>query len=50
MTADGALVPNFLFYLATPPLFFADIATGQLTGFGHYGYYMALDFLHSLAG
>ncbi|PIE62345.1 MAG: type II 3-dehydroquinate dehydratase [Desulfobacter postgatei] len=28
----------------------ADIATGQLTGFGHYGYYMALDFLHALAG
>jgi len=28
----------------------AGIATGQLTGFGHYGYHMALDFLHSLAG
>ena len=28
----------------------ADIATGQLTGFGHYGYRMALDFLFSLAG
>jgi len=27
----------------------AGIATGQITGFGHYGYYMALDFLHSLA-
>jgi len=27
----------------------ADIATGQLTGFGHYGYRMALDFLHSLS-
>jgi 3-dehydroquinate dehydratase-2 len=27
----------------------AGIATGQLTGFGHHGYYMALDFLHSLA-
>lgn len=28
----------------------AGIATGQLTGFGHYGYHMALDFLHSLVG
>lgn len=28
----------------------ADIATGRLTGFGHHGYYMALDFLHSLVG
>jgi len=28
----------------------ADIATGQLTGFGHYGYHMALDFIHTLSG
>ena len=28
LTGPGGLVPNFLFYLATPPRFFADIATG----------------------
>jgi glucose-6-phosphate 1-dehydrogenase len=28
LAAAGELVPNFLFYLATPPRFFADIATG----------------------
>jgi glucose-6-phosphate 1-dehydrogenase len=28
MTAAGSLVPNFLFYLATPPRFFAAIAAG----------------------
>jgi len=28
LTGDGRLVPNFLFYLATPPSFFADIAAG----------------------
>ena len=33
MTGDGALVPNYLFYLATPPRFFADIASGL----GHAG-------------
>ncbi|WP_321495507.1 type II 3-dehydroquinate dehydratase [uncultured Desulfobacter sp.] len=27
----------------------AGIATGQITGFGHYGYRMALDYLHSLS-
>ncbi len=26
----------------------ADIATGQLTGFGHYGYHMALNAIHQL--
>lgn len=24
----------------------ADIATGQMTGFGHFGYHMALNFIH----
>jgi glucose-6-phosphate 1-dehydrogenase len=33
MTADGALLSNYLFYLATPPRFFTDIATGL----GHAG-------------
>ena len=33
MTSEGDFTPNFLFYLATPPRFFADIATGL----GHSG-------------
>lgn len=28
----------------------ADIATGQMTGFGHFGYHMALHFIHQTLG